>query len=211
VDGIRGMTAQKVFRRSLDFADNRQIMALLRGSRQQEGVRIRPSMVEGAGLFQKQFPEYQIAVAGVDNLTPELYSPAINAGIPVIQNRTYDLLTHSRLALVTSGTATLETALFKVPQVVAYKTSGFTYLIAKLLIKVPYISLVNLVAEKLLAEELIQKECSGENLYQALIRLNGRYAEVVNDCEALYQTVRTEGASIKAAKLMVEDLQLKTI
>ncbi len=206
-DAIQTFVPQSGFLDSHGLEENQPILALLPGSRHQEVARILPPMVEAAKLFRKEFPNTQVAVAGVDNLDASLYEPAIQASFPILQNQTYDLLSHARLALVTSGTATLETALFKVPQVVAYKTSKLTYLMGRLVLKIPYISLVNLVAEKLLAEELIQHNCTGKHLHQALIRLNSRYTEAKIACEELYATVRTEGASVKTAKLMVEDLQ----
>lgn len=206
-DSIQEFTPTNSFLESYELDPDRPILALLPGSRKQEVSKILPAMIEGALQFNKQFPEYQLLVSGVDNLEQTLYSTAHQYSIPVITNQTYNILHHSRLAVVTSGTATLETALLQVPQVVTYKTSAFTYLMGKLLLKIPYISLVNLVAEKLLAEELIQKKCNPKNVNEALLRLNDRYQEAKTNCKELYQSVKTEGASLKAAKLMVADLK----
>lgn len=203
-DAIKAFKPSPSFWEDHALDSNKKILALLPGSRNQEISKILPSMVEAGKLFLQNHPDYQVVVSGVDHLEDELYRAAAEAGFPVISNVTYDLLSNSRLAIVTSGTATLETALFEVPQVVAYKTSPLTYWAGRLLLKIPYISLVNLIAEKLLAEELIQKECSGEGLYQALERILPKYDLMKQECRELYQRVKTEGVSQKAAKLMVE-------
>ncbi|WP_100627517.1 lipid-A-disaccharide synthase [Algoriphagus formosus] len=143
------------------------IIALLPGSRKQE---ISAMLQEMVNLVSK-FPNAQWVVAGVDSLDSELYEPARKAGIKVIFKQTYDLLSHATAAVVTSGTATLETALFRVPQVVVYRTSPISYAIGKKLIRVPFISLVNLIAEREVVKELIQGEFSAENIQAELQRI----------------------------------------
>jgi len=140
------------------------IVALLPGSRAQEINAMLDKMI---GLV-KEFPNAQFVIAGLDDLGTDIYQRGIDAGIRVIYDQTYDLLTHAIAAVVTSGTATLETALFRVPQIVVYKTSPVSYAIAKNLIRVPYISLVNLIAEKEVVKELIQNEFSVVNLKNEL-------------------------------------------
>lgn len=144
-----------------DFLKKHQIqsdrlVALLPGSRKQEISQMLQTMI----ALKSAFVEVDWVVAGVKNLPAEVYHEAIAAGIKVIFDQTYDILYHARAAVVTSGTATLETALFNVPQVVVYKTSGITYAIAKRLVQVPFISLVNLIAGTGLVKELIQKDYS---------------------------------------------------
>ncbi|MCH7402759.1 lipid-A-disaccharide synthase [Belliella kenyensis] len=143
------------------------IIALLPGSRSQELNNMMRVMIE----LVNDFPNAQFIIAGVRNLNADLYQPAIDAGIKVIFDQTYDLLHHANAAVVTSGTATLETALFRVPQVVVYKTSGLSYAIAKNLIRVPYISLVNLIADKEVVKELIQGDFDKSNLSQELNKI----------------------------------------
>jgi hypothetical protein len=105
------------------------------------------------------FPDYQFVVAGVSTFSPEFYAQFTQGtNIKILYEQTYDLLSHAEAALVTSGTATLETALFNVPQIVCYKTSAISYAIGKMVIKVKYISLVNLIADKEVVKELIQDE-----------------------------------------------------
>ena len=138
------------------------IIALLPGSRQQEILKKLPIMLEVA----KHFPAYQFVVAKApgldDSFYAELLAPYKN--VSSVVNKTYELLVQSKAALVTSGTATLETALFAVPQVICYKGSAFSYQIAKRLIKIKFIGLVNLIMDKEVVKELIQDELTVENL-----------------------------------------------
>ena len=143
------------------------IVALLPGSRTQEIVGMLAKMI----ALVKDFPQVQFVVAGVDSLPASVYKLALAQGIRVIYNQTYDLLSHAVASVVTSGTATLETALFNVPQVVVYRASWISYQIAKRLIRVPYISLPNLIADRQVVRELIQDDFSLVNLKEELNRL----------------------------------------
>lgn len=136
------------------------IIALLPGSRPQEINAMLDRMIS----LVKEFPNAQFVIAGLSDLGPKIYQRGTDAGIRVVYDQTYDLLSHAIAAVVTSGTATLETALFRVPQIVVYKTSSVSYAIAKNLIRVPYISLVNLIAEREVVKELIQSDFSIQNL-----------------------------------------------
>ncbi|MBW3468701.1 lipid-A-disaccharide synthase [Arthrospiribacter ruber] len=140
------------------------IIALLPGSRQQELDNMLSVMLE----VVRKFPNAQFVIAGVSNLKPDAYTPAIKAGIRIVFDQTYDLLHHATAAIVTSGTATLETAIFRVPQVVVYKTSSISYAIAKRLIRVPFISLVNLIAGKEVVKELIQSDFRSNSVAREL-------------------------------------------
>ncbi|MCH7399679.1 lipid-A-disaccharide synthase [Belliella sp. DSM 107340] len=145
------------------------IIALLPGSRKQELANMMKVMIS----LVKDFPNAQFVVAGVKNLPEDLYQPAIDAGIKVVFDQTYDILHHANAAIVTSGTATLETALFRIPQVVVYKTSSLSYAIAKNLIRVPYISLVNLIAGREVVKELIQSDFNRELISEELNKILG--------------------------------------
>ncbi len=198
-DAVAEFTPNANFLEENKLADTKPIVALLPGSRKQEVKSILGKMVEIAS----KFPNYQFVVAGVSELPDELYEPAKALNLPIILNQTYDLLTHSKAALVTSGTATLETALLKVPQVVCYKTGTVSYLIAKNLIQVPYISLVNLIADKPLVKELIQSDLNAENLKEELGKVLGEGREtMLKGYEEMIEKIQTEGASKRAAKLM---------
>ena len=115
------------------------------------------------------YPDYQFVIAGAPSQDFEFYQPFIKASnVKFIANKTYDLLSVSTAALVTSGTATLETALFKIPQVVCYKGSTISYQIAKRIITLKFISLVNLIMDKEVVKELIQNEFNTKNLKREL-------------------------------------------
>lgn len=142
------------------------LIALLPGSRKQEILKKLPVMLE----LSKSFPDYQFVVAKAPGVDEDFYNKLLSPykNVSFVSNQTYSLLMQSKAALVTSGTATLETALFGVPEVVCYKGSLFSYLIAKLVIKVKYISLVNLIMDKPVVKELIQREMNTANLKKEL-------------------------------------------
>ena len=145
---------------------NSNIIALLPGSRQQEILKKLPIMLEVA----KNFPAYQFVVAKAPGLDESFYAGLLAPykNVSSVVNKTYELLVQSKAALVTSGTATLETALFAVPEVICYKGSAFSYQIAKRLIKIKFIGLVNLIMDKEVVKELIQDELTVENLKREL-------------------------------------------
>lgn len=145
---------------------NSGIIALLPGSRQQEILKKLPIMLEVA----KHFPDYQFVVAKAPGLDDSFYAALLAPykNVSSVVNKTYELLVQSKAALVTSGTATLETALFAVPEIICYKGSAFSYQIAKRLIKIKFIGLVNLIMDKEVVKELIQDELTVENLIYEL-------------------------------------------
>lgn len=141
---------------------SKPVVALLPGSRKQEILKKLPVMLE----VSEMFPDYQFVVAQAPGLEEEFYRQLLAAysHVAAVRNQTYSLLLTARAACVTSGTATLETALFGVPEVVCYKGSPISYQIARRLIRVKYISLVNLIMDRLVVKELIQDELTAENL-----------------------------------------------
>ncbi len=191
----------------VDF-DKKKTVALLPGSRRQELENALPVFCE----LCDRFPEYHFVVAAVDNIDRNVYAALEekpNAGL--VFGNTYDLLAGARAAVVTSGTATLETALWRVPQVVTYRTSGVSYRIAKALIKVDYISLVNLIAGKMVVRELIQKDFNVEMLAEELGSLiqNEEYREqMLKAYTEIYDLLDRGSASDNAARLMVNYLTL---
>lgn len=174
------------------------IVALLPGSRTQEVTKILSAML----TVVNRFKEYQFVVAGAPSKDKAFYDQFIeNVDVKFINNKTYDLLSIATAALVTSGTATLETALFKVPQVVCYKTSGVSYAIAKRLVKLDYISLVNLVMDSEVVKELIQEDCNTQELTNELERIltePGRTA-MLDNYEILHKKLGGQGASNNVA------------
>lgn len=192
---------------NLNLNPQKPVIALLPGSRKQEINTMLPLMLKAA-----QVPGYQIAVAGAPSQNEDVYTALMQESkVPatLVQNRTYDLLEISSAALVTSGTATLETALFKVPQVVCYKGNKISYIIARQLIKVKFISLVNLVLDEPFLKELIQNELNVPNLRQALKEClnpdNQAYFE--DKYQLLEKKLGGEGASQKAAQIVVQEAQ----
>lgn len=143
---------------------DRPVIALLPGSRRQEIKVMLPYMI----AVSKQFPDYQFVIAAAPNAEDSLYEEMVGSDLMLVKNRTYDLLSIAHAALVTSGTATLETALFKVPQVVCYKGSAISYYIAKMLVKIKYISLVNLIMDSEVVTELIQDKLTVKNIVAEL-------------------------------------------
>jgi lipid-A-disaccharide synthase len=154
---------------SLSPLNDNHIIALLPGSREQEVAKKLPVMLE----VSKDFPEYRFIIAKAPSLDDAFYLRFMEPykNVRSIRNKTYSLLMQSKAALVTSGTATLETALFGVPQVVCYKGSSVSYQIAKRLVKVKYISLVNLIMDREVVKELIQDEMNAENVKRELKRI----------------------------------------
>lgn len=188
-----------------NVAINKPVIALLPGSRKQEIKKKLPVMLE----VSKSFPDYQFVVAQAPGLEPEFYNEftANYPGLALVKNQTYDLLMHSKAALVTSGTATLETALFEVPEVVCYKGSEISYQIAKRVISIKYISLVNLIMDKEVVKELIQGEMNVENItteLKALLYDEQKISALAADYKNLKNVLSSEGsASAKAAEIII--------
>ncbi len=182
------------------------IIALLPGSRQQEIQKKLPIMLQVAAYF----PDYRFIVAKAPGVTDSFYEsmlqPFINA--ESVSNKTYELLAKSKAALVTSGTATLETALFAVPEIICYKAGNVSYQIAKRLIKIKFISLVNLIMNKEVVKELIQDELNPENLVTELQKLltDKEKATKLQEEYAELKKLLTAGghASANAAKKIVD-------
>ncbi|RAI90250.1 lipid-A-disaccharide synthase [Algoriphagus yeomjeoni] len=184
------------------------IIALLPGSRAQEINAMLVRMVE----LVKEFPNAQFVIAGVGDLGSAIYQRGIDAGIRVIFDQTYDLLSHSIAAVVTSGTATLEAALFRVPQIVVYRTSSISYAIAKNLIRVPYISLVNLIADKEVVKELIQDDFSVLNLKTELKQILGNQVykgHMLQGYDLIKERLGEQSASETTARLILNSLNQK--
>ena len=181
------------------------IIALLPGSRKQEIRKMLKIMLS----ITDDFPEYQFVIAGAPSQNDIFYKSFIKSkSVKFVNNSTYDLLNFSKAALVTSGTATLETALFKVPQVVCYKSSWISYQIGKRLIKLNFISLVNLIMDRDVVCELIQNKLNQKNLTQELkkILVPLRESELKSDYENLQKQLGGKGASEKVASLVFKSL-----
>ena len=202
LDAVKAHKPDNTFLEKEKLLHKENIIALLPGSRRQELKSILPVM----GEVVRAKREYQFVVAAVENLDHELYSPL--AGLPnvtFVYDKTYDLLQHAKAAIVTSGTATLETALFRVPQMVVYKPGAFNYWLAKKFIRVAFISLVNLIADREVVRELIHHEANQASMTHELEELlhGSRRAEVLAGYQQVTTALEAGGsASENTAKLM---------
>lgn len=197
-------------RRAASYELNKKpVIALLPGSRKQEILKKLPVMLEVA----KEFPDYSFIVAKAPGANESFYDALLKnySNVSSVSGQTYELLLKSKAALVTSGTATLETALFGVPEVVCYKGSFLSYQIGKRLVKVKFISLVNLIMDKLVVKELIQDDLTIEKLQYELHELftnEIRITAIKKDYAALKQLLSEGGnASAKAASSIVNFLK----
>jgi len=194
--------------RKVHQLDDRPIIALLPGSRKQEISRLLAEMLQ----IVNDYPQYQFIIAGAPSLEFTFYKQFIHQeNVKFISNDTYNLLNNAFAALVTSGTATLETALFKVPQVVVYKANNLSYQIAKRVINLKYISLVNLIMDELIVTELIQSNCNK-------IQIQREFDKVINNLErnrilAKYDELSEKlgggGASERVINTIKKNLRLK--
>jgi lipid-A-disaccharide synthase len=207
IDAIhnRKLIDATTFRKENDL-EEKPIIAILPGSRKQEITKMLSVML---GVVD-DFTDYQFVIAGAPSQDYDLYEPFLKSkNVHFIANKTYDLLSHSTAALVTSGTATLETALFKVPEVVCYKGSWVSYQIAKRIITLKYISLVNLIMDEEVVTELIQEKCNSRNIsveLKKIIEPNHRN-HVLKKYDILESKLGGIGASKKTAQLIIRNLK----
>lgn len=183
------------------------IIALLAGSRKQEIKDNLRRMMEAS----RSFPDYQFVVAGAPGIEPDFYRQYMDADTEIVFGETYRLLAHATAALVTSGTATLETALFRVPQVVCYYTAAgkLVSCLRRMILKVPFVSLVNLIAGKEVVTELVAGDMRVEAIRRELARIlpggEGR-ARMLDEYNRLIEILGKAGASGRAARQMLQAL-----
>lgn len=189
--------------------DERPVIALLAGSRKQEIKDNLPKMLKAASAF----PDYQLVLAGAPAISPDYYKKVIgDAPLKIIFGQTYRLLQHADAALVTSGTATLETALFRVPQVVCYHTpiGKVISFLRRHVLKVRYISLVNLIADREVVKELVADTMTVKNIQSELRNIleNGRYkSDMLAGYEDMARRLGPAGAPLHAAQEMIRILK----
>ncbi|MBC7398680.1 MAG: lipid-A-disaccharide synthase [Mucilaginibacter sp.] len=184
--------------------NGKKIIALLPGSRKQEINYLLPDMLDVAD----QFPDYQFVIAGAPSFNVDYYQPYLNGrSIPVLFDATYDILNNAYAAVVASGTATLETALFNVPQIVVYKGNPISIGIGRMVIRINYISLVNLIVNNGIVKELIQADCTPATIGAELdlILNNNDYRQtMLANYDKLDEKMGLPGASAKTAALIVK-------
>lgn len=205
LDAISAYEFNQNFRQDNNLTDA-PIIALLPGSRKMEIEEILPEMVD----VSFSFPKHQLVIAGAPNFDQAYYQQFIgDLGIPVVFDQTYDLLKNAEAAVVTSGTATLETGILRVPQVVVYKANPISVWLARKLIKVKFISLVNLINNYLSVIELIQEDCTASDIKDEIgkIIVETEHREsILENYDVLAEKLGTPGASARTAKLIVEYL-----
>lgn len=192
---------------SLEISENdKPIIALLPGSRKQEINKMMPVFLS----VIDRFPQYHFVIAGAPGIDPQWYQKfTLHPSVSLLHNQTYALLKNAFAAIVTSGTATLETALFGVPQMVCYKSSAFSYAIAKRIVQLDYISLVNLILQKEVVKELIQEECTLEMITKTLTHLGEEKVrdKIELDYQGLTELLGGKNASQEVAQAIIAALQ----
>jgi lipid-A-disaccharide synthase len=188
---------------------SKEILLLLPGSRKQEISRIFPDVIKAAEKIANEY-NMQIVVANPDNIEIESYSQfTSNIKFKVITGYNYELFTYSKFGIIKSGTSTIEAAIFLLPFIVVYKTSGITYTIGKSLIKLDNIAMANIIAGQNIVEELIQNDVSKENIYKTVKKYldnNKMYVELKNSLSIVKEKVGVAGGSKKAAKIILKEI-----
>jgi len=207
VDAIDSHTPDPSFLKGIGLLKDEKYVALLPGSRKQELESILPEMVKLA----RSMPDVIFILGAIHGVNDSYYATSTSVqNIKLVFDRTYDVLAYAHAAVVTSGTATLETCLWKVPQVVVYKSnSRISMAIAKMVIKVKFISLVNLIAGKEVVKELIQENLSPENLNDEVVKLykNNQYRnQILDSYEEISSILGKDPVSDKAATMIVKYL-----
>lgn len=186
--------------------NSERVIAVLPGSRKQEISVKLPIMLEAV----RELKDFTILIAGAPSIDPGFYGPFLNDQVQLIYGKTYDILSISEAAIVTSGTATLETALIGIPQVVCYKGSAISYHIAKRLVKIKFISLVNLILDKEAVVELIQTDCNPERIKEEIdLILEGKpkRMQILTDYQKLTEVLGGGGASLKVARSLLKTIR----
>ncbi len=180
-----------------NIPNNKPVIAFLPGSRTQEIKTMLPIFLS----IISDYPNYNFVIAGVNNVDPKLYNLTAYSNLFIIYNKTYDLLTNSFAAIVTSGTASLECSLFKVPQLVCYKTSFVSFLIGKLFVKIRHISLVNIILEKDIIKELIQDNLNKQNLSYEFNELckEEKRLKIIQEYSKIYDLLSVKDTTKKIA------------
>ena len=201
IEKIDNFNSKKDFLEKNNITKEKEIITLLPGSRSQEINSMLPIFL----TLKKHYLNFEFIVAGVKNVNESVYQPALDLNVKVIYNQTYNLLSHSKIAIVTSGTASLECALFNVPQIVCYKTSSISYFIGKSFVNISFISLVNIILKKGIVKELVQGELTEKNLVNELSNIlsNNRISDLLNEYSKIYSMLSIEGTSKKIATSII--------
>lgn len=201
IEAISSYKINKNFFSENNIPYNKPIIAFLPGSRVQEIKTILPIFLS----IISNYPNYNFIIAGVNNVDPNIYNLGSYSNLFIVYNKTYDLLTNSFAAIVTSGTASLECALFKIPQLVCYKTSHLSYFIGKLFVKLKYISLVNIILEKGIVKELIQDNLNKKSLAYEFNKLceQETRSKIIKEYSKIFDLLSVKDTSKKIASSII--------
>ena len=208
LDLVKPSLSKEEFQRKLKLTGKETLVGLLPGSRWQEIEKVLPVMVRACLILKKRFPDLKIAIGLAPNINQErlqIFLKKMNLEAIILEDLTYDLMCYSDLLLATSGTATLESAISGTPLIVLYKTSLFTYLLAKTLVKIPNIGMVNIVAEKKIVPEFIQSEAKPERIAREMERIltdQAGYERIKNDLARVRDRLGEKGAYQKGARIV---------
>ncbi len=210
-DIVKPTCSKKDFFKQQDLDLSKPTICLLPGSRKQEVQRILPKMIKGLSILRKKIPQLQGIIAMVDTLDKRIYLSIVkDEKISLITNKTYDVINHSDAAMVASGTATLETAILETPMVILYKMSFFSYLIGKSLVKLDNFGLVNIVAKKMIAPELLQHQVTGKNIAEKIYPLlidDKRISNLKKELKQVNKLLGSPGANKRGAEVILNILK----
>lgn len=210
LDIVKPTRTQEIIYHDLSLDPSRRIFGILPGSRKGEIQRLLPVMLESTGRLLKKFPDIQPVIILAPTIEDEdvlPYLKAVSFKPMLVRNHTYDVLSICRLALISSGTATLEAAIMGVPMIILYKLNLLTYLLGRLLIRIPFIGLPNIIADKEVVPELVQSEANVENVVKkaSLFLENDHiWTSVQKNLSEVRKKLGSCGATKKAAGLIVD-------
>ncbi len=213
LDELPGSYDVKAERQGLDLQPDEMVLGLLPGSRKKEVEAHLPTLLDACRSIQQQYPQLQIVVAQADSLSDSIFEPILGDEplVKLIKGKPNEVLAVSDLVLVASGTATLQAALIGTPMVIVYRTSPLTYQIGKRLVTIPYIGLVNILAEKELVPEILQEQATAKNIAQEALSILGnasRRREMKQHFQDLRNSLGSAGASKRAAEFILSEIRL---
>ncbi len=199
-------------RRSLGLKPNEMVVGLLPGSRIKEVQDLLPTLLEACNIIQRKYPQLQLVLAQADTIADSIFAEILPNAPPVkfIKGQPNEVIAASNLVLVASGTATLQAALIGTPMVIVYKTSALTYQIGKRLVRIPYIGLVNILAQKEVVPEILQERVTAKNIAREALAILGnptRQGTMKENFRALRKSLGNPGASRRAAEMILTEIR----
>jgi lipid-A-disaccharide synthase len=212
LDMVKPHYPKQELRKKFGLAEDKITVGILPGSRMSELKKLMPELLSAAEILKKEIPDMQFVLPLADTLEESSVSEMMSGcpvNIKVISGQTYDIVSCADLALVASGTATLETALLKVPMVIVYKISLLSYIIGRLIVNVQNIGLVNIIAGRTIVPELVQKDASGPRIARealSILRDEARKEKIIKELLTIRAMLGEPGAAIRAAQLALDML-----